>query len=117
MNELAEQKTGTKMTTKEVAAVLGVDVKTIQRAVDSLDINVERAGSSHTMLFDEYEVTKIKLAIENHSKVNALTPKTTLEKQLIIQQAMQIQQEMIQELQEKITKLEPVQFLQRRQAA
>ena len=62
MNELAEHKTGAKMTTKEVAAVLGVDVRTIQRAVDSLDINVERAGSSHTMLFDEYEVTKIKLA-------------------------------------------------------
>lgn len=105
--ELAEYKPGTKMTTKQVASVLGVDVKTIQRAVESLDMNVERAGSNHTMLFDEYEVTKIKLAIENHSKVNALTPKTNLERQLIIQQAMQIQQEMIQELQDKVAKLEP----------
>ena len=96
-----------KMTTKEVADVLGVDVKTIQRAVESLDMNVERSGSSHTMLFSEAEVTAIKLEIENHSKVNALTPKTNLEKQLIIQQAMQIQAEMIAELQNKVSKLEP----------
>ena len=33
-----------KMTTKEVADVLGVDVKTIQRAVESLDMKVERSG-------------------------------------------------------------------------
>ena len=96
-----------KMTTKEVADVLGVDVKTIQRAVESLDMNVERSGSSHTMLFDEAQVTAIKLEIENHSKVNALTPKTNLERQLIIQQAMQIQAEMIEELQNKVSRLEP----------
>ena len=95
------------MTTKELADVLGVDVKTIQRAVDSLDINVARVGSNHTMVFTEEQATAIKIAIENHSKVNALTPKTTLEKQLIIQQAMQLQQEMITELQDKVAKLEP----------
>lgn len=95
------------MTTKELADVLGVDVKTIQRAVDSLDINVVRVGSNHTMVFTEEQATAIKIAIENHSKVNALTPKTTLEKQLIIQQAMQLQQEMIAELQDKVAKLEP----------
>lgn len=95
------------MTTKELADVLGVDVKTIQRAVDSLDINVARVGSNHTMVFTEEQATAIKIAIENHSKVNALTPKTTLEKQLIIQQAIQLQQEMIAELQDKVAKLEP----------
>ena len=95
------------MTTRELADVLGVDVKTIQRAVDSLDINVARVGSNHTMVFTEEQATAIKIAIENHSKVNALTPKTTLEKQLIIQQAMQLQQEMIAELQDKVAKLEP----------
>lgn len=95
------------MTTKELADVLGVDVKTIQRAVDSLDINVARVGSNHTMVFTEEQATAIKIAIENHSKVNALTPKTTLEKQLIIQQAMQLQQEMIAELEDKVAKLEP----------
>jgi phage antirepressor YoqD-like protein len=95
------------ITTRELADVLGVDVKTIQRAVDSLDINVARVGSNHTMVFTEEQATAIKIAIENHSKVNALTPKTTLEKQLIIQQAMQLQQEMIAELQDKVAKLEP----------
>ena len=95
------------ITTRELADVLGVDVKTIQRAVDSLDINVARVGSNHTMVFTEEQATAIKIAIENHSKVNALTPKTTLEKQLIIQQAMQLQQEMIAELQNKVAKLEP----------
>lgn len=96
-----------KMTTKEVADILGVDVKTVQRAALSLDMDVERSGSSHTMLFDEAQATAIKLEIENHSKVNALTPKTNLERQLIIQQAMQIQAEMIEELQNKASRLEP----------
>ncbi len=96
-----------KMTTKEVADILGVDVKTVQRAALSLDMDVERSGSSHTMLFNEAQVTAIKLEIENHSKVNALTPKTNLERQLIIQQAMQIQAEMIEELQNKVSRLEP----------
>lgn len=96
-----------KMTTKEVADILGVDVKTVQRAALSLDMDVERSGSSHTMLFDEAQATAIKLEIENHSKVNALTPKTNLERQLIIQQAMQIQAEMIEELQSKVSRLEP----------
>lgn len=110
MNEIANLSPAgavNKMTTKEVADILGVDVKTIQRAVESLDMNVERSGSSHTMLFDEAQVTAIKLEIENHSKVNALTPKTNLERQLIIQQAMQIQAEMIEELQNKVSRLEP----------
>lgn len=111
MNEITNLSPATgavnKMTTKEVADILGVDVKTIQRAVESLDMDVERSGSSHTMLFDEAQVTAIKLEIENHSKVNALTPKTNLERQLIIQQAMQIQAEMIEELQNKVSRLEP----------
>ena len=95
------------MTTKELAEALGVDIKTIQRAVESLDMNVERVGSNHAMIFTEEQATAIKLEIENHSKVNALTPKTNLEKQLIILQAMQFQQEMIAELQNKVAKLEP----------
>lgn len=113
MNELQNielrpvQSAVNKMSTKEVADILGVDAKTVQRAALSLDMDVERSGSSHTMLFDEAQVTAIKLEIENHSKVNALTPKTNLERQLIIQQAMQIQAEMIEELQNKVSRLEP----------
>ena len=95
------------MTTKQLADALGVDAKTIQRAASSLDMNVARVGNNHTMVFTEEQATAIKLAIQNHSKVNELTPKTNLEKQLIIQQAMQLQQEMIAELQDKVAKLEP----------
>lgn len=57
------------ITTKQLAAALGVDVKTIQRAVDSLDIDVERVGSSHTMVFNEEQATAIKIELQNHSKV------------------------------------------------
>lgn len=58
------------MTTKELADTLGVDVKTIQRAVQSLDMNVERIGSSHTMVFNEAQATAIKIELQNHSKVS-----------------------------------------------
>lgn len=58
-----------KMTTKEVAEILGVDVKTVQRAALSLDLDVERSGSSHTMLFDEAQVTAIKFEFLRNSNV------------------------------------------------
>ncbi len=93
------------MTTKEVAEALGVSVDTIQKTVQKLAENNRRLfgeikrNSQGGYLFDEAQATAIKLELQNHSKVNALSPKTTLEKQLIIQQAMQLQAEMIAELQ------------------
>ena len=101
------------MTTKELADALGCSVDSIQNAVKKLAENNRRLfadikrNSQGGYLFDEEQATAIKLEIENHSKVNALSPKTNLEKQLIIQQAMQFQQEMIAELQNKVAKLEP----------
>ncbi len=101
------------MTTKELAEALGCSVDTIQNAVKKLAENNRQLfsniqkNSQGGYLFNEAQVTAIKLEIENHSKVNALTPKTNLEKQLLIQQAMQLQQEMITELQDKVAKLEP----------
>ena len=89
------------MTTKELAESLDVDVKTIQRAVESLDMNVARIGSSHTMVFNEAQATAIKIELQNHSKVNMASPKTKLEKQLLIRQAMQLQDEIIKELQDE----------------
>lgn len=62
-------KTEKLMTTKELAKALGVDVKTIQRVVSSLEMNVERVGSSHTMIFTEAQATAIKVELQNHSKV------------------------------------------------
>ncbi|WP_024469292.1 phage antirepressor KilAC domain-containing protein [Treponema pedis] len=57
----------TKRTTKELADMLGVDIKTIQRAVISLGMNVERKGKSHTMTFNETQATAIKIELQNHS--------------------------------------------------
>lgn len=57
------------ITTKELAESLGVDIKTIQRTVESLDMNVERKGKSHTMVFTEIQATAIKVELQNHSKI------------------------------------------------
>lgn len=101
MKTITNEKT---MTTKELADVLGVDVKTIQRAVESLDINVERVGSSHTMIFTEKQATEIKLELQNHSKVakngfNTLTISNDLEMLLMQQKLSEYQTLRIKELQ------------------
>lgn len=104
MNELVS-KSEKIMTTKEVAEALGVSVDTVQKTVQKLAENNRRLfgeikrNSQGGYLFDEAQATAIKLELQNHSKVNALSPKTTLEKHLLIQQAMQLQAEMIEELQ------------------
>ena len=90
------------MTTKEIAESLGMSVDSIQKAVKTLQStseNFRKFKQGQTPRFNEAEVTAIKLELQNHSKVNSLSPKTTLEKQLIIQQAMKLQEEMIAELQ------------------
>lgn len=103
----AESKVEKTMTTAQVAEVLGVTPRSVQMAVEKLAKNNSRVfadirrNSQGGYLFSEQQVTAIKLELQNHSKVNALSPKTTLEKQLLIQQAMQIQAEMIAELQAK----------------
>lgn len=89
VTDLKSEKT---VTTKELAESLGVDVKTIQRAVDSLDINVERVGSSHTMVFNEAQATAIKIELQNHSKIaqngfNTLTINNDVE-MLILQKGV-----------------------------
>ena len=61
--------------------------------------NFPKCSQGQRAVYNEEQVTAIKLELQSHSKVNALSPKTTLEKQLIIQQAMQLQAEMIAELQ------------------
>lgn len=99
-NELSTEKT---MTTKELAEVLNVDVKTIQRAsaklFDPSTLMSKVVNGGKSFIFNEAQVTAIKLELQNHSRVNSLTPKTNLEKQLLIQQAMKIQEEIIKELQ------------------
>lgn len=72
MNELSlfSEKT---VTTKELAEILKVDVKTIQRTAEKLfDINVVKfisTGGRPSMCFNETQATAIKIELQNHSKV------------------------------------------------
>ena len=93
------------MTVKEVAAVLGVTERTVQRHLkairESLDNVVEVKNGVQTFI-TESEATLIKKKIETSGRsdiiVPSTLPKTNLEKQLLIRQAMQLQNEMIAEL-------------------
>lgn len=101
-NDSAAEKT---MTVKEVACVLGVTERTVQRHLkairESLDNVVEVKNGVQTFI-TEAEVTLIKKKIETSGRsdiiVPSTLPKTNLEKQLLIRQAMQLQNEMIAEL-------------------
>ena len=101
-NDSATEKT---MTVKEVACVLGVTERTVQRHLkairESLDNVVEVKNGVQTFI-TESEVTLIKKKIETSGRsdiiVPSTLPKTNLEKQLLIRQAMQLQNEMIAEL-------------------
>ena len=103
-NEKIEKQENT-MTVKEVSEILGVTERTVQRHLksirDSLD-NIVEVQNGIKSLITEKEVTLIKKKIElsgRNDVVNpAVLPKTNLEKQLLIRQAMQLQNEMIAEL-------------------
>lgn len=101
--------TSSTMTTKELAEALNVTPQTIRDAVERLGLAKSilqvKIRGQNSYAFTEAQATAIKLELQNHSKVNSLSPKTALEKQLIIRQAMQIQQEIIDELQAENTKL------------
>lgn len=84
--------TTTYMTTKEVAEALEVSVDTVQKAVKKLGENFRRVLKTNNQggyLFSGPQATAIKLELKNHSKVNELSPKTELEKALIVEQALQ----------------------------
>jgi hypothetical protein len=85
-----------KMTVKEVAEILGKDESTIRKIGKELFPTIFANGVK--TLFNEAQTTAIKLNLGKNSEL----PKTSLEKQLIIRQAMLIQNEMIQELQEQL---------------
>ena len=103
-NEKIEKQERT-MTVKEVSEILGVTERTVQRHLksirDSLD-NIVEVQNGIKSLITEKEVTLIKKKIElsgRNDVINpAVLPKTNLEKQLLIRQAMQLQNEMIAEL-------------------
>ena len=68
-------KTKKTMTTKELAKILEVDVKTIKRTVEKLGIDISvlplqtKGGIQNTIVFTEAQATAIKVELQNHSKV------------------------------------------------
>lgn len=103
-----------RMTVKELAYVLGVSVELITKRVRELYPDIMKHGV--TTYLDETQVTAIKIRISENTSI-AVTPydrtkladmpKTNLEKELLIMQAMQFQQERIHHMQEMLTKMAP----------
>lgn len=88
------------MTTKELAMVLGVSPETIR--LNGKEMFPELFVNGKTTLFNEAQCTAIKMKIEKHHNLQStleVLPKTKLEKQLLIKQAMMFQEELIAELQ------------------
>lgn len=101
-NEQTQEKT---MTTKELATVLGVTERTVQRHLKAVRAeldNVVEVQNGISSSISEVEATLIKKKIEASGRNDIIMPsklpKTNLEKQLLIRQAMQLQNEMIAEL-------------------
>lgn len=88
--ELSTEKT---MTVKEVAEIMDKDISTIRKIGKTLFPEVFKHGIVTNLT--EKQVTAIKLNLGKNSSL----PKTELEKELLIQQAMQFQQEKIIALQ------------------
>lgn len=98
MKDLATEKT---MTIKEIADILGKDESTIRKIGKELFPELFQNGK--TTFLNETHVTAIKLNLGKNSDL----PKTELEKELLIFQAMQFQQEKISKLQTENGELKP----------
>lgn len=101
MNEIMCQK-DKYMTTKELAEVLGISVETVRANGKALFPDLFVNGKVTHL--NEMQCTAIKMKIENHHNLQStleVMPKTKLEKQLLIKQAMMFQEELIAELQEE----------------
>lgn len=98
MNNLSIEKT---MTVKEVAEALSVSEKHIRFTIDKL--YPDKLINGMKTYLNESEITAIKLKIQQNPYLDQVVelPKTNLEKQLIIKQAMKLQEEMIIELQKE----------------
>ena len=97
MNELANVNDRS-MKVSEVAEALGFSRDTIYNSAKELFPELFSRGK--TAYLDEAQVTAVKMNLRKNSEV-AMQPKTSLEKALLIKQAMQFQQEIIEGLQEE----------------
>jgi len=91
-----------RMTVREVADVLGVTDDKIYRSAKELFPEIFINGK--TTYLNEAQVTAVKMNLRKTAEVMA-QPKTSLEKALLIKQAMQFQQEIIESLQTENTEL------------
>lgn len=99
------------MTIKEVADILNVSRDLIEKRVNELFPTLMKRGV--TTYLNEPQITAIKLRIQQNSSLATSDnrrrlsemPQTDLEKELIIQQAMQLQAEKIQSLQSRVDRL------------
>lgn len=95
------------MTIKQISEVLGVSESTVQRYIKK--VFPEKIENGIQTFLSEREVTAIKLKMQQnqHLTRSAELPKTDLEKELLIQQAMQLQAEKIQILQSRLEEAKP----------
>ena len=89
------------MTVAEVANAFGVDNSTVRKHANKMGLTEKGKVTKLT----EKDVTDIKMKIERSGRNDignvSYLPKTNLEKQLLIKQAMMLQEQMICELQEE----------------
>lgn len=96
---LAKEKT---ITTKELASALGVSIETVR--ANGKELFPDSFVNGKLTRLNEVQCTAIKMQIERHHNLQStleVMPKTKLEKQLLIKQAMMFQEELIAELQEE----------------
>lgn len=110
MNVLATEKT---MTVKEVACALGVSTDLIKKRIREIFPDLMKNGKMTYLT--QAQATAIKLRISENPGLatyddrHRLTgmPKTDLEIELIIQQALNLQQEKIENLRGQLTEMKP----------
>ena len=95
MNELANMN-DRRMTVKKVAGAMGLSQDKVYRSARELFPGAFTAGK--TAYLNEAQITALKYNLRKTAEVMVM-PKTSLEKALLIKQAMQLQQEMVEELQ------------------
>jgi anti-repressor protein len=99
MNEVARQG-GRRMTVREVAETLGVSVELITKKVKELFPEIVQSGK--TTYMNEAQVTAVKMNLVKKYEV-----KTSLEKKLLVVQAMQILNEEVEQLKKELEGAQP----------
>jgi phage antirepressor YoqD-like protein len=95
-----------KMTVKEVAEALGVSERVVQLSARRLF--PESIENGKTTYMNEAQVTAISLDLRSHHNLEGtFEVKTPLEKQLLIRQAMALQDEIIEELRIQLQEAAP----------